>query len=73
MIIRHPANELRGALSASVKELGEQREERRGTKRESEGASAFFGEMVKETQEAKGRVADVDLEGGGPGVAGALG
>jgi len=53
-----------------VRELGEKREERRRIKGESEVARRYFGNLVREVESGRGRVEDVDLEGGAPGVAG---
>lgn len=53
-----------------MKDLGEQREERRKVKRESEVARKYFGNLVRETAEGRRKVEDVDLEGAAPGVAG---
>ena len=39
-------------------------------KRDSEVARKYFGNLVRESQEGRGRVEDVDLEGPAPGIAG---
>ncbi len=69
-ILRFPAENLRTGLQQSVKELGEKREERHKVKRESEVARKYFGNLVRDSAEGRGRVEDVDLEGPAPGVAG---
>lgn len=70
-ILRYPADDLHAGLQQSVRELGEQREQRVRVKRESEVARKYFGNLVRETGDGKGRVEDVDLEGAQvPGVAG---
>ncbi|KAK3166738.1 hypothetical protein OEA41_009863 [Lepraria neglecta] len=69
-ILRFPADNLRTGLQQSVQQLGEKREERVKVKRESEVARKYFGNLVRESSEGKGRVEDVDLEGPAPGVAG---
>ncbi len=69
-ILRFPAENLRTGLQQSVKELGEKREERHKVKRESEVARRYFGNLVRDSAEGRGRVEDVDLEGPAPGVAG---
>lgn len=53
-----------------MRDLGEQREERRKVKRESEVARKYFGNLVRETAEGRRKVEDVDLEGPAPGMAG---
>jgi len=50
-----------------VRELGEKREERRRVKGESEVARRYFGNLVREVESGRGRVEDVDLEGGARG------
>ena len=60
-------------MSISSKELGEKREDKRKVERESEVARKYFSNLLRETNEAKGRVEDVDLESGGPGIAGSVG
>ncbi|KAL9125105.1 MAG: hypothetical protein Q9217_005642 [Psora testacea] len=70
-ILRYPAETLRSGLQQSVQELGEKREDKRKVKKESEVARKYFGNLVRETGEGRARVEDVDLEGNGPGVAGA--
>ena len=69
-ILRHPAEILRSGLSNSVRELGERREDKRKVKRESEVARKYFGNLVRETEEGRRRVGDVDLEGNLQGVVG---
>lgn len=54
----------------NVRKLGEQREDQRDIKHDSEVARKYFGNLVRESQDGKGRVEDVDLEGPAPGVAG---
>lgn len=69
-ILRYPAESLRTGLQQSVRKLGEQREDKVRIKRESEVARKYFGNLVRESQEGRGMVEDVDLEGPAPGVAG---
>lgn len=70
-ILRYPAETLHAGLQQSVRELGEKREERVKVKKESEVARRYFGNLVRETGEGRGRVEDVDLEGAQvPGLAG---
>lgn len=70
-VLRYPAENLHAGLQRSVRELGQKREERVKVKRESEVARKYFGNLVRETGEGRGRVEDVDLEGAQvPGVAG---
>ena len=53
-----------------MQQLGEKREATVKVKRESEVARKYFGNLVRESQEGRGRVEDVDLEGPAPGMAG---
>ncbi|KAL6721709.1 mitofusin [Lecanora helva] len=69
-ILRFPAESLREGLQNSVRELEEKREERWKVKRDSEVARKYFGNLVREAQEGRGKVEGVDLEGPAPGVAG---
>ena len=70
-ILRYPADSLRTALANSVRELGEKREGSIKVKRESEVARKYFSNLLRESQDGKSRVEDVDLEGPAPGVGGA--
>lgn len=70
-ILRYPAENLHSGLQQSVRDLGKKREERLEVKKDSAFARKYFGNLVRETAEGRGRVEDVDLEGAQvPGVAG---
>lgn len=70
-VLHYPAENLHAGLQQSVRELGEKREERIKVKKESEVARKYFGNLVRETGDGRGRVEDVDLEGAQmPGMAG---
>ena len=68
-VLTYPAHELRNSLQRSVEQLGKQKEERTKTMRESQVARKYFGNLVRESEEGRGRVEAVDLENA-PGVAG---
>lgn len=69
-ILRYPAEHLRSGLANSVRDLGEKRDSRLKVKTESEVARKYFSNLVRESQEGKARVEDVDLDGPAPGIAG---
>lgn len=70
-VLRFPADNLRVGLQRSVEQLGSKREETRKIRGESEVARKYFGNLVGESARIRRGVEGVDLEGPGPGVAGA--
>jgi mitofusin len=69
-ILRFPADNLRVGLQRSVESLAQRRAEVGKVKIESEVARKYFGNLVRESAEARRGVETVDLEGPAPGVAG---
>ena len=69
--LRFPADKLREGLQRSVESLEQQRTEKVHVQTESAVARKFFGNLVREASDVKGRVERVDLEGPAPGVAAA--
>lgn len=70
-MLRYPAQQLAVGLQRGVEELQKKREDVSRMKGESRVASKYFGNLVRESGEARRRVEAVDLEGPLPG--GALG
>ncbi|KAL8702538.1 MAG: hypothetical protein Q9201_004279 [Fulgogasparrea decipioides] len=68
--LRYPAENLREGLQQEVQDLSERREETLKVKTESEVARKYFGNLVRESTEARRDVEAVDLEGPAPGIAG---
>ena len=68
-LLRHPANNLRVGLQHSVEKLAVKRQDVRESKRESEVARKYFGNLMRESAEGRRMVMGVDLEGQGPGIA----
>ncbi|OAP62585.1 hypothetical protein AYL99_01812 [Fonsecaea erecta] len=69
-VLRYPAQQLTADLAQNVEELRQRKEDVTKTKRESEVARKYFGNLVRESNEARRRVAAIDLEGGPPGAVG---
>ncbi|TAQ89624.1 hypothetical protein B7494_g2055 [Chlorociboria aeruginascens] len=69
-VLRFPADNLRVGLQRSVEKLGSKKEETQKTREESYIARKYFGNLVRDSNEIRGRVEGVDLEGPAPGVAG---
>ncbi|KAL8728606.1 MAG: hypothetical protein Q9181_005293, partial [Wetmoreana brouardii] len=68
--LRYPAENLREGLQQEVQDLSERREDTLKIKTESEVARKYFGNLVRESMEARRGVEAVDLEGPAPGIAG---
>lgn len=61
-VLKFPAQRLGVDLARSVEELKEKKDEVGRIKRESEVARKYFGNLVRETEDVRGRVEGVDLE-----------
>lgn len=70
-VLQYPADTLRSGLANSMRALGEKREGSLKVKRDSEVARKYFGNLLRDSQEGKARVEDVDLDGPAPGIGGA--
>ena len=68
--LKFPADKLREGLQRSVEKLQEQRKDKVKLQTESEVARKYFGNLVRESGDIRGRVTGVDLEGVAPGFAG---
>ncbi|OAL37552.1 hypothetical protein AYO20_03059 [Fonsecaea nubica] len=69
-VLRFPAQQLTADLAQNVEELRQRKEDVTKTKKESEVARKYFGNLVRESDETRRRVAGIDLEGGPPGAVG---
>ncbi|KIW33169.1 uncharacterized protein PV07_00040 [Cladophialophora immunda] len=69
-VLRYPAQQLTADLAQNVEELRQRKEEVTKTKKESEVARKYFGNLVRESEETRRRVTGIDLEGGPPGAVG---
>ena len=70
-VLRYPAQQLSIDLQKTVEELKQKKEDITKTKRESEVARKYFGNLVRDSSETRQRVDGIDLEGPLPGAAGA--
>ena len=70
-VLHYPAQNLTADLANSVEELRQKKEDVSKTKRESEVARKYFGNLIRDSEEARRRVSGIDLEGGPPGAVGA--
>jgi mitofusin len=61
-VLRVPADNLRVGLEQSVKELGDRREETIKIKSESERASKYFSNLVRNSENQKNDVLAIDLD-----------
>ena len=71
--LKYPADKLREGLQKNMEGLQEKRRETVKVQVESEVARKYFGNLVRDSEEVRGKVMRVDLEGPGPGMAGAYG
>jgi len=71
-VLRYPAQQLTTDLAQGLEELKQKKEDVGKVKRESEVARKYFGNLVRDSSEARRRVAGIDLEGP-PGVVGSYG
>ncbi|OAG44446.1 hypothetical protein AYO21_01442 [Fonsecaea monophora] len=69
-VLRFPAQQLTADLAQNVEELRQRKEDVTKTKKESEVARKYFGNLVRESEETRRRVAGIDLEGGPAGAVG---
>lgn len=69
-VLRFPAQRLTTDLAQGVEELRQKKEDVTKTKRESEVARKYFGNLVRDSSETRRRVSSIDLEGL-PGAVGA--
>ncbi len=69
-VLRYPAQRLTTDLAQGVEELRQKKEDVTKTKRESEVARKYFGNLVRDSSETRRRVSGIDLEGP-PGAVGA--
>lgn len=67
--LQYPATKLREGLQRNVEQLHEKKRETDRVKGESEVARKYFGNLVRESNDIRGRVDRVDLEGPAPGIA----
>ena len=68
-MLRYPAQQLAVGLQRGVEELQKKKDDVSKTKRESQVARKYFGNLVRESGEARRKVEAVDLEGPLPGGA----
>ena len=71
-VLRYPATNLTADLANRVEELRQKKEDVSKTKRESEVARKYFGNLVRDSEEARRRVSGIDLEGGPAGAVGSF-
>ncbi|EXJ65913.1 mitofusin [Cladophialophora psammophila CBS 110553] len=69
-VLRYPAQQLTADLAQNVEELRQRKEDVTKTMKESEVARKYFGNLVRDSEEARRRVVGIDLEGGPPGSVG---
>ncbi len=69
-VLRYPAQRLTTDLAQGVEELRQKKEDVTKTKRESEVARKYFGNLARDSSETRRRVSGIDLEGP-PGAVGA--
>ncbi|EMC98097.1 hypothetical protein BAUCODRAFT_574156 [Baudoinia panamericana UAMH 10762] len=67
--LQYPANKLTEGLQKNMEKLQEQKRETVKVQTESEVARKYFGNLMRESQDVRGRVQRVDLEGPAPGMA----
>ena len=67
-VLRYPAQNLTADLANGVEELRQKKEDVTKIKKESEVARKYFGNLVRNSEEARRRVLGIDLEGGPPGA-----
>lgn len=67
-VLRIPADNLRVGLDQSLKDLSAKREETIKVKGESERASRYFLNLVRQSDDQRGKVEAVDLETPPPGM-----
>lgn len=70
-VLRFPAQQLAVDLQQSVEQVKKKKDEVVKVKRESEVARKYFGNLIRDSTDARHRVENIDLEGPLPGPAGA--
>ncbi|KPI38085.1 Transmembrane GTPase fzo1 [Cyphellophora attinorum] len=70
-VLRYPSQQLSVDLERGVEELKQKREDVQKTKKESDVALKYFGNLVRDSSETRHRIEGIDLEGPLPGAAGA--
>jgi mitofusin 2 len=70
-VLRYPAQQLAVDLERGVEDLKQQKDDIQKIKRESEVARKYFGNLVRDSTEARQRVEAIDLENSVPGAAAA--
>ena len=71
-MLQYPAGALRTGLQLNFESLEQKKLEVGRVREESGTARKYFGNLVRESAEAKRGVEAVDLEGPAPGVAGGI-
>ncbi len=71
-MLQYPAGALRAGLQLNFESLELKRAEVGKVREESGTARRYFGNLARESSEAKRGVESVDLEGPAPGVAGGM-
>jgi mitofusin 2 len=61
-VLRMPADRLKGSLETTVRELGKRREETVKTRKQSEVALKYFGNLARNSANQRDVVAGIDLE-----------
>lgn len=69
-VLRYPAQQLSVDLERGVEELKQQKDDLQKVKKESEVARKYFGNLVRDSTDARQRVEAIDLENAVPGPAG---
>ena len=67
--LKYPADKLREGLQRNVEQLEKQRRETVKVQDESAVARKYFGNLIKESGDIRGRIERVDLVGPAPGIA----
>lgn len=71
-VFKHPFDELRDGLQKNFVAVSERRAETLRVKGESEVARRYYANLLRESEDGRRGVEDIDLEGG-PGVLGGYG
>jgi mitofusin 2 len=61
-VLRMPADKLKGTLETSVRELNKRREDTLKTRKESEVALKYFGNLVRNSANQRDVVEGIDLD-----------
>lgn len=71
-VLQYPASALRAGLQLNFESLEQKKMEVGRVREESGTARRYFGNLVRESNDAKRGVESLDLEGPAPGVAGGI-